>query len=65
MAVLLDGRVVGSIGGGCAEASVIEEARLMGPGAAPKLMAVDLTDSAEEDGMVCGGRMEILLEPLF
>lgn len=62
MATLHDGRVVGSIGGGCSEAAVIVEAKQPNPAA--RLMEVDLTDSAEEDGMVCGGRMEVLIEPL-
>jgi xanthine dehydrogenase accessory factor len=64
MAALLDGRTIGSVGGGCAEASVIEAARQMGPGAPPAFLMVDMGDTAEDDGMVCGGRMEVLIEPL-
>jgi xanthine dehydrogenase accessory factor len=64
MAALFDGRTVGSIGGGCAEAEVLTEARaLIGTGG-QKFTTVDLTDKAEEDGMVCGGRMEVLIEDL-
>jgi xanthine dehydrogenase accessory factor len=62
MAAMLDGRVVGSIGGGCAEGGLIAEARK--PGLAAQIMRVDMTDQAEEDGMVCGGLMEVLMEPL-
>jgi xanthine dehydrogenase accessory factor len=64
MAVMFDGRIVGSIGGGCAEAGVIAAAReLIGRGG-HSVMTVDLTDRAEEDGMVCGGSMDLLLEDL-
>jgi xanthine dehydrogenase accessory factor len=66
MAACLDGRTVGTIGGGCSEAAVIAEARRMAAEGAegPRFLAVDLTDAAEEDGMVCGGQMEVLIEPL-
>ncbi|MDR2456449.1 MAG: XdhC family protein [Deltaproteobacteria bacterium] len=62
MAAMLDGRVVGSIGGGCAEGGLIAEARK--PGLVAQITRVDMTDQAEEDGMVCGGLMEVLMEPL-
>jgi xanthine dehydrogenase accessory factor len=62
MAALFDGRTIGSIGGGCAESEALLEARaLIGTGGYG-IKTVDLTDSAEEDGMVCGGKMEILME---
>ncbi|MDR1676835.1 MAG: XdhC family protein [Deltaproteobacteria bacterium] len=64
MAVFFDGRTLGSIGGGCSEAAVITQARSV-IGTGNYLMTkVDLTDSAEEDGMVCGGYMEVLIEDL-
>ena len=56
------GTTVGSIGGGCAEAGVIREALdLIGTGGW-KIYQLDLTGSAEDEGMVCGGIMEVLLE---
>jgi xanthine dehydrogenase accessory factor len=62
MAVFFDGRSLGSIGGGCAEAGVIARARpAIGTGG-HLLYRVDLSGSAEEDGMVCGGWMEVLVE---
>jgi xanthine dehydrogenase accessory factor len=64
MAVFFDNRSLGSIGGGCAEAEVMVEARsLIGTGAW-SFRQIDLTDKAEEDGMVCGGTMEVMLEDL-
>ena len=64
MAVCPDGRIVGSIGGGCAEADVLLDARAVILNGGYRVKTVDLTDSAEEDGMVCGGVMEILIESL-
>ncbi|MDR0826734.1 MAG: XdhC family protein [Desulfovibrio sp.] len=62
MALLEDGRIIGSIGGGCAEAEVLRDARrILGEGGYCR-RTVDMTDSAEEDGMVCGGVMEVLIE---
>jgi xanthine dehydrogenase accessory factor len=64
MAVLWDGRTVGSIGGGCAEADVIRDAIDLAGSDSWRLKTVDMTDSAEEDGMVCGGSMKLLIEGL-
>ncbi|MDR1051015.1 MAG: XdhC family protein [Deltaproteobacteria bacterium] len=64
MAVFFDNRSVGSIGGGCAEAGVMGVARSVIGTGKWCLERVDLTDSAEEDGMVCGGWMEILIDDL-
>ena len=63
MAVSPLGKVTGSIGGGCSEGSVIQEAlRLIGTGRY-KVVDIDLTgDVAESDGMVCGGIMQVLIE---
>ncbi|GHS94795.1 xanthine dehydrogenase [Synergistales bacterium] len=64
MAVLYDGTCVGSIGGGCAEADVIRDAREIILSGGYRFKIVDMTDSAEDDGMVCGGEMEVLIEAL-
>ena len=63
MAVSPLGKVTGSIGGGCSEAAVIQDAvRIIGTGCY-KLVVIDLTgDVAESDGMVCGGTMRVLVE---
>ncbi len=57
------GKVTGSIGGGCSEAAVIQDAvRIIGTGKY-KLVDIDLTDEvATSDGMVCGGMMRVLVE---
>ena len=63
MAVSPLGQVTGSIGGGCSEAAVIQDAvRIIGTGRY-KLVDIDLTgEVAESDGMVCGGTMKVLVE---
>ena len=68
MLILEDGRCVGTIGGGCMEAEVLRKARLMMNENKAELRTehVDMTgDDAEEEGMVCGGTIEVLLEPLW
>ncbi len=63
MAVSPLGKVTGSIGGGCSEAAVIQDAvRIIGTGRY-KIVDIDLTgEVAESDGMVCGGTMRVLVE---
>lgn len=64
MLVRPDGTILGSIGGGCGESEVIREARTMLDKGGCKLLTVDLTgDAAEDMGMVCGGIMQVLIEP--
>ncbi len=72
MLVLGNGQMVGTIGGGCAEAEVITQARAMiaqartdGVSEVPtRIVDVDLTPAQgnDEDSMHCGGIQEILLE---
>ncbi len=66
MLVYPDGRIVGSIGGGCSEASVIGDARrIIGTGTY-EIKTVDMTgDVAEDEGMVCGGVMEVMIEDYY
>ena len=66
MVVLQDGGCAGTIGGGCMEAEVIRRARqMMQTGGGPVLMDVNLTDEElEDEGMACGGVMEVFLAPV-
>ncbi|MDR0652091.1 MAG: XdhC family protein [Synergistaceae bacterium] len=64
MVALADGVAVGSIGGGCAEADVARDARDILQNGGCLLKTVDMTDIAEDDGMMCGGTMEVLIEAL-
>jgi len=62
MAILPHGQTIGSIGGGCAEAEVMQKAIDIIRDGGHCIIDIDLTDSAEEDGMVCGGVMKVLIE---
>lgn len=56
--------LVGTIGGGCGEAQVIEAARDVLRTGTPRLVQVDLTDDlAGWSPAVCGGVFDVLLEP--
>jgi len=63
MLVYLDGRTIGSIGGGCSEADVLRKARQIMTDKGFIIEHVDMTgDVAEAEGMVCGGVMEVIIE---
>ncbi|MDN5347603.1 MAG: xanthine dehydrogenase accessory factor [Clostridia bacterium] len=65
MLITRDGRLLGTIGGGCAEADVRRRALTVLDRGQPELCRLNLTaDLAAEEGMVCGGVMEVFLEPL-
>jgi xanthine dehydrogenase accessory factor len=58
-------RFHGSVSGGCVEADVIAEAADVMLSATPKLLAFGVDEeTAWRAGLPCGGRIEILLEPL-
>ena len=63
MLVYPDGRLLGSIGGGCSEAAVLVIARRMIGTGTFRVEHIDLTgDAAEDEGMVCGGIMDVLIQ---
>ena len=65
MLIRADGTTVDTIGGGCIESEVIQKALLMmrAEDEEFRLCAVDMTaDAAEDEGMVCGGVVEVMLE---
>ncbi|ADL03555.1 XdhC/CoxI family protein [Lacrimispora saccharolytica] len=65
MIVMLDGSTMGTIGGGCVEAEVCAIAREVARDKTPVLKKVDMTpDNAEDEGMVCGGIVEVYIEPV-
>jgi len=65
MLVMSDGTIAGTIGGGCVEAEMVRRARAAIENGRPSLTAYDLTpEQAGEEGLVCGGRMELFIEPL-
>lgn len=67
MLIFQDGRTVGTIGGGCLEADIFQRSlRLMSQESLPLVLYhADMTGKdAEEEGMVCGGMVDVLLEVL-
>jgi len=66
MLVYEDGRQVGTVGGGCVEAEIVREALAAMRTEKSALLKFDLTeDDAEETGMICGGTMEVYVEPVL
>lgn len=63
MIVEPDGRIYGTIGGGCSEGAVIRDAiDIIGTGSY-KVMMIDMRgEVAASEGMVCGGIMHVLIE---
>jgi xanthine dehydrogenase accessory factor len=65
MLVFADGRTVGTIGGGCYEHDALWKARESLQTRKPRLVEYTLSDDfAEETGLVCGGQMQVYIEPL-
>ena len=67
MLVSSDNRIIGTIGGGCAEAEVISHCRRLFRKQEFKCGLMDVsmnTDDAEKEGMVCGGSISVLLEQI-
>lgn len=64
--VRADGTMFGTLGGGCVEADVLTEARIiLEQEGSPQLRRFVLNeDIAATDGLVCGGTMEILIDPM-
>jgi xanthine dehydrogenase accessory factor len=66
MLVRDDGSIVGTIGGGCVEAEVWQAAREVMESEKPRTMTFDLNrDPKYDTGLVCGGTLEIFVEPIL
>ena len=66
MLVFADGRTVGTIGGGCYENEAIGKARLAIQDGGSQLLHFELNDDfAQENGLICGGRMDVHIDPLL
>src|SRR5205823_6410394 len=66
MLVFPDGSQRGTLGGGCVEAEVKQRAlRVLTTGGQPEVHTFCLDDNyGWDDGLICGGRMTILADPL-
>lgn len=66
MIIWPQGKIIGSIGGGCSESQVIKEAYQIIRNGGYKIIDIDMTgDVAENEGMVCGGIMKVMVEQLL
>jgi len=65
MLVYADGRMVGTIGGGCYENDAFWKAREAITNRRPLLLHYELADDfAQETGLICGGQMDVYIEPI-
>src|SRR5262252_96967 len=65
MLVFADGRIVGTIGGGCYENDAFWKARDAITNRKPQLVHYELDDDfAQETGLICGGQMDVYIEPI-
>ena len=66
MLVREDGTIAGTIGGGCVEADVWAAAKEVMRLEAPRKMVFNLNHEASYDnGLICGGTLEIFVEPIL
>ena len=66
MVIRSDGTIAGSIGGGSLEAAICREAVNVIKEAKPKVLHFNLTEEeAAGNGMLCGGTMDIFIEPIL
>jgi xanthine dehydrogenase accessory factor len=65
MLVREDGSIAGTVGGGCVEAEVWNAAREVIAEEKPRRLRFTLGHDASEDtGLICGGQLEIFIEPV-
>lgn len=65
MLVFADGSQAGTLGGGCVEAEVKRRALAVMPQGKAEVLSFHLDgDYGWDDGLICGGRMRILVQPL-
>jgi len=65
MLVYSDGHFVGTVGGGELENRVIQEALKAIQDGKPRLLRYDMVDPARGDPGVCGGQLEVYVEPIL
>ena len=65
MLVYPDGHILGTVGGGEVENRVIKEALLAMQDNKPRLLEYNMTDPDRGDPGICGGQLEIYVEPII
>ena len=64
MVVRRDGSFSGTIGGGCGEAEVWQDAMETLADGVARVVTVDLTEPVDGEDKICGGVMDVLVERL-
>lgn len=65
MAISGDGRIAGSVSGGCVEGAVVTEARAALADRLPRLLSFGVSDDdAFAVGLACGGTIRVMVEPV-
>jgi len=65
MALTPDGRITGSVSGGCVEGAVFDEGTAALENGRPRLLHFGVADETAWDvGLACGGTIEVFVEPL-
>lgn len=63
MLIREDGSIIGTLGGGCIEAEVIQVALMSVKDSAPRTIPFELTE--KKGGLVCGGKVLVYIEPVI
>jgi len=64
MLIKKDGTFIGSVGGGGVEQQVREKAIEAMNSSGPQIVHFDLSGTGEEAAMICGGQMDVFIEPI-
>ncbi len=65
MLIKQDGTFLGTVGGGGVERQVQEKAREVMNSGEPQIVHLDLSGRKKEAAMICGGQMDVFLEPIL
>ncbi len=65
MLVYPDGRFIGTVGGGDLEHRVLDEAWMAVADGKPRLLSYNMSDPSRGDPGVCGGQVEVFVEPIL
>jgi xanthine dehydrogenase accessory factor len=65
MVVGRDGRLRGTVGGGCVEADILWRARQAIEKRKSEILDYDYNADEEENGLICGGKVTVFIEPIL
>ena len=65
MVVTRDGRLRGTVGGGCVEAEILWRARQVIENGKSEILSYDYNADEEENGLICGGSVTVFIDPVL